>query len=155
MSDFPRGNNGQEPACQCRRWKRCGFDPWIITIPWRRAWQLTPVFFSGESHGQRILEGYSQKSQSWLKQLSTHSVWFNFTHGVCKFPFEWTSGSAPGWPRVSAPSLQIPSWQPEILLSPCTFPITFSTIYWLRTEKYPFSCSTGSWLGTDRIHILL
>ena len=26
---------------------------------WRRKWQLTPVFLSGEFHGQRSLEGYS------------------------------------------------------------------------------------------------
>jgi len=25
---------------------------------WRRAWKSTPLFFSGEPHGQRILEGY-------------------------------------------------------------------------------------------------
>ena len=28
-------------------------------IPWRREWQLTPVFLLGESHGQRSLSGYS------------------------------------------------------------------------------------------------
>ena len=28
---------------------RCGFDPWVGTIPWRRAWQPTPVFLTGES----------------------------------------------------------------------------------------------------------
>ena len=27
-------------------------------IPWRRAWQCTPVFLPGESHGQRSLEDY-------------------------------------------------------------------------------------------------
>ena len=27
--------------------------------PWRRKWQLTPVFFPGKSHGQRSLVGYS------------------------------------------------------------------------------------------------
>ena len=29
------------------------FDPWFGKIPWRRAWQHTPVFLPGESHGQR------------------------------------------------------------------------------------------------------
>jgi len=38
---------------------RCGFDPWVRKIPWRRAWQPTPVFLPGESHGQRSLVGYS------------------------------------------------------------------------------------------------
>ena len=27
-------------------------------IPWRRAWQPSPVCLPGESHGQRSLEGY-------------------------------------------------------------------------------------------------
>ena len=28
-------------------------------IPWRRAWQLTPVLLPGESHGQSSMVGYS------------------------------------------------------------------------------------------------
>ena len=35
------------------------FEPWVEKIPWRRAWQHTPVFLPGESHGQRSLVGYS------------------------------------------------------------------------------------------------
>ena len=33
---FPGGASGKEPACQCRRHKRCRFDPWFRKIPWRR-----------------------------------------------------------------------------------------------------------------------
>ena len=54
---FPSGAGGKEPACQCRRCKRLGLDSWVGKIPWRRAWQPTPVFLPGESHGQRSLEG--------------------------------------------------------------------------------------------------
>ena len=50
---------GKEPACQYRRCKRCGFDLWVGKMPWRRAWQPTPVFLPGESHGKRSLVGYS------------------------------------------------------------------------------------------------
>ena len=39
--------------------KRCWFSPWVGKIPWRRAWQPTPVFLPKESHGQRNLVGYS------------------------------------------------------------------------------------------------
>ena len=46
---FSGGASGQELACQSWRLKRCGFDPWVRKIPWRRTWQLTPVFFPGES----------------------------------------------------------------------------------------------------------
>ena len=38
---------------------RCRFSQWIGKIPWRRAWQPTPVFLPGESHGQRSLAVYS------------------------------------------------------------------------------------------------
>ena len=51
--------SGNEPTRQCRRHKRCGFNPWVGKIPWRRAWQPTPVFLPGESHGQRSLVGCS------------------------------------------------------------------------------------------------
>ena len=57
---FPGGAGGTESACQCRRCRRCGFDPWVRKIPWRRAWQPTAVFMPGESHGQRGLAGYIQ-----------------------------------------------------------------------------------------------
>ena len=50
---------GKELTCQCRRHKRHRFDPGVGKIPWRRAWQPTPVFLPGESHGQRSLVGYS------------------------------------------------------------------------------------------------
>jgi len=50
-----------------RRCKRCEFDPWVGKIPWRRAWQPTPVFLTGESHGQRSLAGYSP----WIAKSQT------------------------------------------------------------------------------------
>ena len=55
---FPGGASGKEPACQFRRCKRCGFDPCVRKIPWRKAEQPTPVFLPRESHGQRRLVGY-------------------------------------------------------------------------------------------------
>ena len=59
LGGFRGGANGKETICQCRRLKRGWFDPWVRKIPWRKAWQLTPVFFPGESHDQRSLVGYS------------------------------------------------------------------------------------------------
>ena len=60
---FPGGASGKEPACQCRRCKRGGSipgsDAWVRKLPWRTAWQLTPVFLPGASHRQRSLVGYS------------------------------------------------------------------------------------------------
>ena len=54
---FPVGSSSKD-ACQCRGYKRHGFDPWVRKIPWRKAWQPTPVFLPGVTHGQRGLAGY-------------------------------------------------------------------------------------------------
>ena len=70
---LPGGISGKEPTCQCRRCKRQGFDPWVRKIPWRRVWQLTPVFLPGEFHRQRSLVHWVAKSQTRLKQLSNHA----------------------------------------------------------------------------------
>ena len=54
-----------------------GFNPWVRKIPWRRAWQPTPVFLPGESHGQRSLVGYNpwdHKELDTMKKLSMHST---------------------------------------------------------------------------------
>ena len=44
---FPDGASGKKAACQCRRCKKCGFDPWAGKIPWRRKWHPTPIFLLG------------------------------------------------------------------------------------------------------------
>ena len=51
-------------TCQGRRRKRPGFDPWVGKIPWRRAWQPTPVFLPGESHGQGNLVGHGRQGHT-------------------------------------------------------------------------------------------
>ena len=76
---FSCGTSSKEPAFQCRRHKRCGFSPWVRKIPWRRAWQLTPVFLFRESHGQRSLAGYSTRVRKrvrhdWSNLARTHSA---------------------------------------------------------------------------------
>ena len=32
---FPGGAGGKEPTCQCRRYRKCRFSPWVGKIPWR------------------------------------------------------------------------------------------------------------------------
>ena len=59
VKGLPNDASGKESTCQCRRRKRPGFNSWVRKIPWRRAWQPTPVFSPGELHGLRSLEGYS------------------------------------------------------------------------------------------------
>ena len=47
------------------------FDAWVGKIPWRRAWQPTPVFLPGEYHEQKILEGYNPQG---FKELDMTEV---------------------------------------------------------------------------------
>ena len=54
--------SGSRIQLQCRKlptMRTPGFALWVRKIPWRRKWQPTPVFFPGDSHGQRSLAGYS------------------------------------------------------------------------------------------------
>ena len=51
------------------------FDPWVGKILWQGAWQPTPVFLPGESHGQRGLAGYSpwgRKESDTTERLNHH-----------------------------------------------------------------------------------
>ena len=56
----------------------------------RRAWQPTPVFLPGKSHGQRSLVSYSPwgcKESDTTEQLSTHVLHYSHVS-----EFEQTSG---------------------------------------------------------------
>ena len=46
--DFSGGSNGKESTYNAGP----EFDPWVGKIPWRRAWQPTPVFLPEESPGR-------------------------------------------------------------------------------------------------------
>ena len=59
LPSFLGGTSGKEPACQCRRHKRCGLDPRVGMIPWRRTWQSSWGFLPGESPRQKRLAGCS------------------------------------------------------------------------------------------------
>ena len=75
---FPGSTSGKEPAWQCRRHKRCGFDPWVWKSPWRREWQPTPVFLPGESHGQQSLAGSQGHKESDMTEVTYHSTLLYF-----------------------------------------------------------------------------
>ena len=66
----------------CLQCGRPGFDPWVGKIPWRRAWQPTPVFLLGESPWTEESSGLqsmrSQRvGQDWATK-DTHIIIFIF-----------------------------------------------------------------------------
>ena len=97
----------KEPTCQCRRWKRCRFNPWVRKIPWRKEWQPTPVFLPGESHGQRSLEGYSPQGHK-ESDTTKHA----------RMPFLWLPSPNSHWllsllcPETQGSSKCLTSWAP-------------------------------------------
>ena len=93
---FPGGTNGKEPTHQCRRCKRHGFNTWVGKIAQGRAWQTTPVFLHGESHGQWNLVDYSPQGRKELDMIEVtfhacmhtmaqYGKWvsYNFLHVMC------------------------------------------------------------------------
>ena len=79
---FPGTTSGKKPTCQCRRYKKHGFDPWVGKILWRRAWQPAPVFLPGESQGQRSLEGYKVGHNR--RGLNTHTHKYLYLRVIVK-----------------------------------------------------------------------
>ena len=79
--------SGKEPACQCRRCKRWGFDPLVGKVHWRRAtyssiltWRIPWTEQSGR------LQSIGSQSQTWLKRLSaqhTHYPWDSCVLWIC------------------------------------------------------------------------
>ena len=76
-----------ESPCQWRSHRRHGFYPWVGKIPWRRAWQPTPVFLPGESHGQKSLAGYSPRGCKEVdtKEATQHAGILPFSSPTCWF----------------------------------------------------------------------
>ena len=75
--DFPGGPVVTTLHFQCRGPE---FAPWVGKIPWRRKWQLTPVFLPGISHGQRILVGYSPRGRKESDKTEQQKHWRRRTH---------------------------------------------------------------------------
>ena len=104
---------------QFRRHRRCGFDPWVGNIPWRRKWQPTPACLPGESHGQRSLVGYSPWGQRESDTTSVHGTVLCPGSGVHSWVFLerlrvvcWGRRPPPG-PIISL-ALSAPSFSLEI-----------------------------------------
>ena len=93
LMSFKGGATSKESACQCRRCRRHGFNPWVGKIPWSRKWQLIPGILPGKSHGQRSLMGHiprgSQKVRYDLRSKPQQGLYmcllYQLTHEFSSF----------------------------------------------------------------------
>ena len=118
---FPGGPSAKEPTCQCRRWKRRRLDPWVRKIPWRRAWQPTPVFLPGESPwteepGGLQSIGSHRIGHDWSDLACTHictyvcAQWFSLVWlcvtpwtAACQTPLSMESSRQECWSELPFP----------------------------------------------------
>ena len=79
---FPGGKVLKNPPASAGDAGDLGLIPESGKIPWRRAWQPTPVFLPGESHGHRSLAGYSPwgPKESDMTECLTHTHTHTHTH---------------------------------------------------------------------------
>ena len=123
---FPSGTVGKESACQSRRHRGHGFDPWVRKILWRRKWQPIPVLLPRKSHGQRSLVGCSPRG---CKELDVLSACVHNSPGRCPRQSKHSTGDR---------GIQTPgSW--SLLESRSRTP-RFSAKHWVCVS--PSSCAS-------------
>ena len=74
---LPRCLSGKETPCQCRRCRRCGFDPWVGEIPW--VGSGNPLQYSSMENSMDRGAWWATKSWTWH---TTHTHTHTHTH-VC------------------------------------------------------------------------
>ena len=89
---IPRWFSSKESTCQCRRPRRCSFNPWVEKISWSRKCRPIPVFLLGKFYEQRSLQGWAKNGTL----LSTHGVTRARKHA--RIPSAWRSFSREDFP---------------------------------------------------------
>ena len=69
LNNLPKVTNPKVVERDAVERKETWVYPWVGKIPWRKAWQPTPVFLPGESHGQRSLVSQSCTQLKWLSMV--------------------------------------------------------------------------------------
>ena len=81
---LPRHHSGKEPTCQCRRHKRCGFDPWVRKMPW--GGNGNPLQYACPGNPRTEEPGGSQSMESqrvghdWATEKNTQMCAHTHTH---------------------------------------------------------------------------
>ena len=73
--------SGRESTSQCRR---CGFNPWVRKMPWRKQQQCTPVFLPRTEEPGGLPSMGLQKSQTWLgdQTATVLNTCLEFVHAI-------------------------------------------------------------------------
>ena len=139
---------------------RLRFVPWVRNIPWRKAWQPTPVFLPGKSHDRGAWQVAAHRvSKSWtqLNSLSMHARHLDVSHWSQKeathanVSYGHWEGRESAAIRVSCCVLNptaITSHQYLVSLSPCLLPVYWSISsppLWFLPSTLPGSDTWREW----------
>ena len=128
---FPGGSDGKEYACNARD---LGSIPGSGRSPGRREWQPIPVFLPGQSHGQRILVGYSplgRKESDTTKQLTLTFI----KSGVLLIQSHHKQWVSEYWTIAPRRNTGLSSYKPLITFSTTDQYLTlFSVCFYLKTQ---------------------
>ena len=85
---YTSGASGKESVCQCRRWKKHGFDPWVGKSPWSRKMAPHSSILAWKIPWTRSLVSYS----SWRHRV--RHDWAEHTCSPCR---QYPSKDPPSW----------------------------------------------------------
>ena len=147
---LPRWLSGKESACQCRRYRRCGFDPWVGKSPWRRKWQPIPVFLPGkipwtEEPGRLQSMGLQRVGHDWANERTRMRAPYS-TENCIQYPMRNRIGKECFVSFFSYPFHQHPTccpfWQCLNALPLHPYPTITSTVAWQQRWSLPLSAVT-------------
>ena len=136
QTGLPGWHSDKEYACQCRRCRRLGFDPWVVTILWKRKWKHSPVFLPGKwTEAPGGLQSMGLQSCTGLRDWA-HTHWSDNSHLSPSFHQRAHSTNR------SIPNLSSWLWIPECLC----------TIYLAKWISRCIKCITKWSLGLLTLH---
>ena len=115
---FPGGARGEGPACQCRQMEDTWVRSWVRKSSWRRACQPTPVFWPGESHGQRSLTGLQSMGSQRVGHGRSNLAHKAFCTQAMKTRLESSRWCTSPSDDDAAGDQARPTWQPPLPRAP-------------------------------------
>ena len=130
----PCGASGKDSACQCRRHKKRGFNPWVGKIPWRKKMAI-------------------HASVSCLENSMDRGAWWATVHGVAKSQTRLRDFTFPIISHLhgdQTPSSSLPPLQtPHLPTSPLN--VLLSLSFWRQGKPSP----PDSWVATPPMELCL
>ena len=139
------------------------WETWVRSlgqeVPWRRAWQTSPVFLPGKSHGQRSLAGYSpwgSKESDTTEELSpsfTSFILFFICFNWRLITLQYCSGFCHPLTWISHGCTCVPNPEPPSHLPPHPIPQGHPSAPALSTLSHAWKPGLAIYFTYDHRHV--